>query len=216
MMRPAIGSVLACRIGRNRLPTMRVFGTSVRLDDASPRRPVHRRRSTPPPAFTSSSVIAFASSIIVLVFGLRGSAVCRRPFRKSWIWRMKYGDRQRRPARRFPAAPCRSADGTSRIRASSPEPRRSVRDDVGHRRVIAGKPVDHVLAVADVDERIACRAALELPRPRLLARILVRPQISARRRLRRRFLAGLRLACRSRRPTTARRSDSSGWSSTVA
>ena len=37
-MRPAIGSVRSLRVGRNRLPTMRVVGTQVGLDDACPRR----------------------------------------------------------------------------------------------------------------------------------------------------------------------------------
>ena len=40
-------------------------------------------------ALTLIAFIAFARSIIVLGFGFRGSAVCRSPFRKSWIWRTK-------------------------------------------------------------------------------------------------------------------------------
>src|SRR5213596_1401929 len=89
MIRPAIGSVLACSIGRNRLPAIRVFGT--RLVSTTRIHGVHFiAPKYAAAAFTSSSVMAFASSIIVLVFGFLGSAVCRRPFRKSSIWRRKY------------------------------------------------------------------------------------------------------------------------------
>ena len=89
MMRPAIGSVAAGLSGRKRLPTIRVFGT--RFVSTTRIHGVHFIAAKySAAAFTSSSVMAFARSIIVLVFGFRGSAVCRRPFRKSWIWRTKY------------------------------------------------------------------------------------------------------------------------------
>ena len=40
-------------------------------------------------AVSSSSVSDLASSIMVFVFGFLGSALCRRPLRKSWICRTK-------------------------------------------------------------------------------------------------------------------------------
>ena len=67
---------------------------------------------------------------------------------------------QPRTAARFPAVPCRSAGGTSRSRASSSRADRTVRDDIRHRRMVAGEPVDDVLAVADVDQRIRRAAAV--------------------------------------------------------
>jgi hypothetical protein len=50
--------------------------------------------------------------------------------------------------------------------------------------MIAGKPIDHILAVADVHQRERCTASFETARFRLLGRILVRSKVSAGRSLR--------------------------------
>src|SRR5258708_3138688 len=75
--RPAIGSGPTGLRGRNRLPAIRVFGTSFVSTTL-----IHGLHFIDPKysaaALTSSSVIALARSIIVLVFGFLGSAVCRR------------------------------------------------------------------------------------------------------------------------------------------
>ena len=82
MMRPAIGSVRSCVAARNRLPTMRVFGT--RSLSTTRIQGVHLIAAKySADSRISSSVITFASSIIVFVFGLRGSADRRRPLLKS-------------------------------------------------------------------------------------------------------------------------------------
>ena len=65
----------------------------------------------------------------------------------------------------------------------------AMRDHVGHRRVIAGKPVDDVLTIPDVYQRVRGGTPVDLPRLRLFDRILIRTQVPRRRRLRLRFVA---------------------------
>src|SRR5437016_4635628 len=90
MILPAIGSVLSSLVAMNRFPEMRVLGT--RSVSTTRTRDVHLiAPKYAAAASTSSSIIALARSIIVLVFGFLGSALYRRPLRKSWIWRTKYG-----------------------------------------------------------------------------------------------------------------------------
>ena len=69
---------------------MRVFGTVVGLDDLDPRRPLHRAEVLGRLLDLLVGVIAFAIVIIRFVFALRGSALLRRSFRKSFIVWMKY------------------------------------------------------------------------------------------------------------------------------
>ena len=57
-------------------------------------------------------------------------------------------------------------------------------DHIGHRRVVVWEPVDHVLTVTNVHERIEPAAARQPPEPGLLDRILVGPQVARRRVLR--------------------------------
>jgi hypothetical protein len=45
--------------------------------------------------------------------------------------------------------------------------------------MVVWKPIDHILAVADVDQRERRIASFETARLRLLGRILVRPEVSA-------------------------------------
>src|SRR5438552_2767281 len=63
-------------------------------------------------------------------------------------------------------------------------------DDIRHGRMIIRKPVDHVLAVAYVHQRIACTASFEPPGPHLLAGIFALSQVPVRRVLRPSFFAG--------------------------
>ena len=56
-------------------------------------------------------------------------------------------------------------------------------NDVGHRRVVAGKPIDDVLSVTYVNERVFCIAPFQIPEPRLLGLVFIRAQIPIRRRL---------------------------------
>ena len=51
-----------------------------------------------------------------------------------------------------------------------------------HAWMIAGEPVDHMAAIAHVDERVGCLAGLDTPRSGLVVRIFVRPQVAAGRR----------------------------------
>ena len=103
-------------------------------------------------ALISSSVMALAKSIIVFVFGFRGSAVCRTPLRKSWSWRTKYATG--RPDGRGVLRPSLAVRQVARGAAARVLAKlgRTVRDHIRHRRVIAGEPVDDVLAVAHVDQ----------------------------------------------------------------
>src|SRR5262245_10519896 len=61
-----------------------------------------------------------------------------------------------------------------------------------HRRMIVGKPVDHVLTIAYIDERICGIASRQAPGSGLLDRIFVRTQVSGRRVLRKCLFAGKR------------------------
>src|SRR4029079_17228531 len=45
---------------------------------------------------------------------------------------------------------------------------RAVLDDVGHRRVVAGKPVDDVVAVTNINERVSAATTFDVLRTRLL------------------------------------------------
>ena len=46
----------------------------------------------------------------------------------------------------------------------------TVCDHVGHRRMVAGKPIDHVLPVTDVDEGVRGGAAIKMTKPAEAAR----------------------------------------------
>ena len=70
-------------------PAMRVFGTvSVSTTSIHGVQRIALKYSAA--ARISSSVIATAKPVISGVFGLRGSALARRPFLKSYICWMKY------------------------------------------------------------------------------------------------------------------------------
>ena len=57
-------------------------------------------------------------------------------------------------------------------------------NDVGHRRVVAGKPIDDILTVTYVDEGVFCIAPFQSPGPRLLRLVFILAQIPIGGRLR--------------------------------
>ena len=120
------------RAARNRLPTMRVLGTmavSITLT-----RGFHWTAAKYSADWTiSSSVIALASSIIVLVFGLRGSALRRSPSRKSRSCWMKYAG-GKAAVGAFSGRPSPFGRWQKpQPRRAGPALRRAQPDDVGHR-----------------------------------------------------------------------------------
>ena len=96
MIRPAIGSVRSCVGARNRLPTMRVFGTRSLSNHADPGGHLIAAKYSAD-SLISSSDITFASSIIVFV-----SACADRPIAAGVleVLKLPHEVRDRQPGRR--------------------------------------------------------------------------------------------------------------------
>ena len=173
---------------RKRLPAIRVLGTGA---VSMPR--VHGVQFIAPKcsaaALISSSVMAFASTPVVGVAGVRGSADTRALRRKSSLWRMN--DDAGSPATgaffRPPLAGWQVTRGGPRGRG--PKTGGAVGDDIQHRRMVPGKAVDPVASVAPIDPRIRRRALGHIPQFGLLGGIFVRAQFSRRHRQGNRLVA---------------------------
>ena len=102
--------------------------------------------------------------------------------------------RHRQPRRRRVFRPSLAVRQMARAAAAacSCQLRRTVRDDIRHRRVIAGNQSMTFWPSRTSTSEYVRAAAVHAARPRLLGRILVGPQIPGRRRLRLRLVAGLR------------------------
>ncbi len=158
MMRPAIGSVLACSVGEEQIAGDPRLRHQVRLDHADPRRPLHRgevlRRRLH--LLVGHRLRQFDHRVGVRLSRIGGVS---QAVSKVVDLADEVGDGERRRRGIFRTSlPVRQVTRAASARRVA-QPSGTVRDDVGHRRVIAGKPVDHVLTVADVHERVRRAAA---------------------------------------------------------
>ena len=110
-------------------------------------------------ALISSSVMPFAMAIITFVLALRASALFLRVAPEVGHRLDEIADRQSRDAGVF--RPALSVRVVAEAAGAHVRPL-AVRDDVGHRRVVAGKPVGRTEPVADLRQRERCGAARNL------------------------------------------------------